>query len=150
LLATMKPPRVGGTRAMCTSSCRWRSYSSRVGRLSTKSSHDYWSLASPHATHSSTSFSPRPKLSPSLLHYREHSRSQFQSRDMTSLKAQALPDDPIERTFSPYPNPLELGPKSKILATRTSNYHSTSLRMVTATNPSVNRTCKSPFTTSPS
>jgi hypothetical protein len=45
------------------------------------------------------------------------------------LKAAA---DPVERTASPYSNPYELSPKAKILASRTSNYHSTSLRMVTS------------------
>jgi hypothetical protein len=51
--------------------------------------------------------------------------------------------DPVERTTSPYPDPRQLGPKSKILATRTSNYHSTSLRnMVTAN--TVNKTALHP------
>jgi len=62
---------------------------------------------------------------------------------MADIKeAQALAVDPVERTSSPYPDPRQLGPKSKILATRTSNFHSTSLRMVSTSNPSVNRTCK--------
>jgi hypothetical protein len=102
------------------------------------------SLIGPSFLH--TRFTPppalRPKLSPSLCHYRERSRSQRQSRTMSALKSQAVPDDPVERTSSPYSDPRQLGPKSKILATRTSNFHSTSLRMVSATNPSVNRTCK--------
>jgi len=50
--------------------------------------------------------------------------------------------DPVERTSSPYHDPRELGPKSKILASRTSNFHSTSLRnMVTNT---VNKTALHP------
>ena len=53
----------------------------------------------------------------------------------------------IERTSSPYPNPYEQSPRSKILSQRTSNYHSTSLRnlhsstMVSAT---VNKTSLHP------
>jgi hypothetical protein len=84
----------------------------------------------------------QPKLS-SLRHcrYREQTRNMSSS----SLKSPGPPSDPIDRTSSPYPDPRQLGPKSKILASRTSNFHSTSLRMVTATNPSVNRTCKSIF-----
>jgi hypothetical protein len=91
--------------------------------------------------HTQTSTSSTPKLS--LLRryrYRGH-----QIRDMSSTtKGASPPADPssIERTSSPYPDPRQLGPKSQILATRTSNYHSTSLRMVTATNATVNRTCK--------
>lgn len=50
--------------------------------------------------------------------------------------------DPVERTSSPYSDPLTIGPKSKILATRTSNYHSTSLRMVS--NNTVNKTALHP------
>jgi phosphoenolpyruvate carboxykinase (ATP) len=50
--------------------------------------------------------------------------------------------DPVERTSSPYTDPRELGPKSKILASRKSNYHSTSLRnMVSNT---VNKTALHP------
>ncbi|KAG4421022.1 hypothetical protein IFR04_005891 [Cadophora malorum] len=51
--------------------------------------------------------------------------------------------DPIERTSSPYPDPRELGPKSKILATRTGNYHSTSLRNMVTIN-TVNKTALHP------
>ena len=53
----------------------------------------------------------------------------------------------IERASSPYPNPYEQSPRSKILSQRTSNYHSTSLRnlhssvMVSAT---VNKTSLHP------
>merc|ERR1712227_757424 len=49
----------------------------------------------------------------------------------------------IERTSSPYPDPRELGPKSKILATRTGNYHSTSLRNMVTIN-TVNKTALHP------
>jgi phosphoenolpyruvate carboxykinase (ATP) len=51
--------------------------------------------------------------------------------------------DPVDRPASPYSDPRQLGPKSQILATRTSNYHSTSLRMV-SNNPSVNKTSLHP------
>jgi hypothetical protein len=51
--------------------------------------------------------------------------------------------DPVERTTSPYPDPRQLGPKSKILATRTSNYHSTSLRNMVSAN-TVNKTALHP------
>merc|ERR1711977_678159 len=44
---------------------------------------------------------------------------------------------------SPYPDPRELGPKSKILATRTGNYHSTSLRNMVTIN-TVNKTALHP------
>jgi phosphoenolpyruvate carboxykinase (ATP) len=50
--------------------------------------------------------------------------------------------DPVERTSSPYPDPRQLSPKSKLLATRTGNFHSTSLRnMVSMT---VNKTALHP------
>jgi hypothetical protein len=87
--------------------------------------------------HTSPSSTP-PKLSSTLQSYRSQTRNMSDS----TLKASSSPDEPVERTSSPYPDPRQLGPKSKILATRTSNYHSTSLRMVTATNATVNRTCK--------
>jgi phosphoenolpyruvate carboxykinase (ATP) len=51
--------------------------------------------------------------------------------------------DPIERTASPYSNPYEIGPKSKILSSRTSNYHSTSLRNMVTIN-TVNKTALHP------
>jgi hypothetical protein len=51
--------------------------------------------------------------------------------------------DPVERTSSPYPNPYEIGPKSKILSSRTSNYHSTSLRNMVTVN-TVNKTALHP------
>lgn len=142
----LRLPGFGGNRAQFDSPLPSCSYSFRRCRLSTKSACVHWplsSILSPHPSLSTTSSTP--KLSSSVSHYRERSRSQHQSRNMASLKAQALPEDPIDRTSSPYPDPRQLGPKSKILATRTSNFHSTSLRMVTATNPSVNRTCKSNF-----
>lgn len=110
--------------------------------LEGRHSHHHDSLLPGSFLHLST-ISTQHKLS-SQRRYRGHSHSQHQSRNMSSLKAQASPEDPIERTSSPYPDPRQLGPKSKILATRTSNFHSTSLRMVTASNPSVNRTCELP------
>ncbi|TVY87873.1 Phosphoenolpyruvate carboxykinase (ATP) [Lachnellula willkommii] len=56
--------------------------------------------------------------------------------------------DPVERSQSPYQDPRTLGPKSKILASRTSNFHSTSLRtMVTNT---VNKTALHPSGVQPS
>jgi hypothetical protein len=51
--------------------------------------------------------------------------------------------DPVERTASPYSNPYELGPKSKILSSRTSNFHSTSLRNMVTVN-TVNKTALHP------
>jgi len=51
--------------------------------------------------------------------------------------------DPVERTASPYPNPYEVGPKSKILSSRTSNFHSTSLRNMVTVN-TVNKTALHP------
>jgi hypothetical protein len=51
--------------------------------------------------------------------------------------------DPVERTSSPYSNPYEIGPKSKILSSRTSNYHSTSLRNMVTVN-TVNKTALHP------
>jgi hypothetical protein len=51
--------------------------------------------------------------------------------------------DPVERTTSPYSDPRQIGPKSKILATRTSNYHSTSLRNMVTVN-TVNKTALHP------
>jgi hypothetical protein len=91
--------------------------------------------------HTSSSISSPFKLSSSLQSCRSQTRN-----IMSTLNASPPASDPVERTSSPYPDPRQLGPKSKILATRTSNFHSTSLRMVTATNPSVNRTCKlTPF-----
>ena len=44
------------------------------------------------------------------------------------LRASAAGSSPFHRPSSPYPDPRQLGPRSQILATRTSNYHSTSLR----------------------
>lgn len=93
----------------------------------------------------STSLDSLPSSSRRRSTAKESSRSQRQSRKMSSIKAQASPEHPIERASSPYPDPRQLGPKSKILATRTSNFHSTSLRMVTATSPTVNRTCQFVF-----
>ena len=136
--------RLGQNRAPLDRPSHCCSYSFRRCPLSTRSSPAHWpqgSLPSPHASLSSASYTPR--LSSRRKHYRERSRSQYQSRIMASLSSQAFPEDPIDRTSSPYPDPRQLGPKSKILATRTSNFHSTSLRMVTAGSASVNRTCKS-------
>jgi len=78
------------------------------------------------------------RLHPSATVTTHHTRYQippltYSTRSLTKmaspLKAAA---DPVERTASPYSNPYELSPKAKILASRTSNYHSTSLRMVTS------------------
>jgi hypothetical protein len=62
--------------------------------------------------------------------------AETRARTMTSASASsplkglapASPNPPIHRPSSPYPDPRQLGPRSQILATRTSNYHSTSLR----------------------
>ena len=71
---------------------------------------------------------------------RNHSRTFKMSKPSPYLNNSA---DPIERTSSPYPDPRELGPKSKILATRTGNYHSTSLRNMVTIN-TVNKTALHP------
>lgn len=54
-----------------------------------------------------------PNSSPSPSHSHSHSHSH---------------PSPLHRPASPYSDPRQLGPRSQILATRTSNYHSTSLR----------------------
>jgi hypothetical protein len=46
----------------------------------------------------------------------------------SSASASAVPHPPLHRPASPYSDPRQLGPRSQILATRTSNFHSTSLR----------------------
>jgi len=76
----------------------------------------------------------------SVRSFRNQTRTHSRSFNMNySLNNSA---DPIERTSSPYSDPRQIGPKSKILASRTYNYHSTSLRnMVTAT---VNKTALHP------
>lgn len=52
--------------------------------------------------------------------------------------------DPVERTSSPYP-PGQLGPKSQLLASRTGNFHSTSLRLPSmVTVNTVNKTALHP------
>jgi hypothetical protein len=113
-------------------------------------------VAGPTSTPSSTSPSWRQLSSSGSSHYRVkliHSR--LQTRTLTNLtrtrktmaqkssstNGRTPPADPVERTSSPYPDPRQLGPKSQILASRTSNFHSTSLRMVTAS-ASVNKTCE--------
>ncbi|PSS22409.1 hypothetical protein M430DRAFT_137622 [Amorphotheca resinae ATCC 22711] len=60
------------------------------------------------------------------------------------LKGTAAAGLPIIRPSSPHPDPRHLGPKSQLLATRTSNYHSTSLRNMVAVSASVNRTSLHP------
>lgn len=75
--------------------------------------------------------------SPFLALSRNHSRM---SRMSTALNNAA---EPVERTASPYSDPLQIGPKSKILASRTSNYHSTSLRNMVTVN-TVNKTALHP------
>ena len=93
-----------------------------------------------YSTFHTTSTQRTPPRFPEQDHY--HNSSVSSSRNMSSSDLLNKPEDPVERTSSPYPDPSQLGPKSKILASRTSNYHSTSLRMVSSTNPSVNRTCE--------
>ena len=108
-------------------------------------------LASSSSSHSSSG----PLLcSPSWLNLPTNSRAQsaqfirsrIYSRTISYVAMSSSTNnsaDPVERTTSPYPDPRQLGPKSKILATRTSNYHSTSLRnMVTAN--TVNKTALHP------
>lgn len=53
----------------------------------------------------------------------------------------------IERASSPYPNPYEQSPRSKILSQRTSNYHSSSLKTLhssTMVSATVNKTSLHP------
>jgi hypothetical protein len=69
--------------------------------------------------------------------------AEIRAKTMTSASASsplkgpapASPIPPIHRPSSPYPDPRQLGPRSQILATRTSNYHSTSLRNSLSSNP---------------
>ncbi len=72
-------------------------------------------------------------------------QSRFHSRTRSFRMSPPLNNaaDPVERTASPYPNPYEVGPKSKILSSRTSNYHSTSLRNMVTVN-TVNKTALHP------
>jgi hypothetical protein len=105
------------------------------------------------ASSSSSTLAPVCSLPPTRLtplHSRKHSALHIQSRiSNRAISYVAMSSstnntaDPVERTTSPYPDPRQIGPKSKILATRTSNYHSTSLRnMVTA--HTVNKTALHP------
>jgi len=70
-----------------------------------------------------------------------------QTRTYSRLSRMSPPlnnaQDPVERTASPYSNPYEIGPKSKILSSRTSNFHSTSLRNMVTIN-TVNKTALHP------
>jgi hypothetical protein len=72
-------------------------------------------------------------------------QTRFRSRTRSFRMSPPLNNvaDPVERTASPYPNPYEVGPKSKILSSRTSNYHSTSLRNMVTVN-TVNKTALHP------
>ena len=66
--------------------------------------------------------------------------AEHRARTMTSASSSsalkgpspATASPPFHRPSSPYPDPRQLGPRSQILATRTSNYHSTSLRNSTS------------------
>ena len=111
----------------------------------------------------------RPHEASSLRHYpcREKSRNHGLCFNFVAFKEPCPPAaaaPPIHRPSSPYPDPRQLGPRSQILAARTSNYHSASLRnsaffilisnlfvapanlsAVATLNPSVNRTSSSPL-----
>lgn len=86
-----------------------------------------------------------PSFDPSPYSFRTltiQTRTVIHSRTTTMSASLNNSKDPVERTSSPYTDPRELGPKSKILASRKSNYHSTSLRnMVSNT---VNKTALHP------
>jgi len=87
-----------------------------------------------------------PSFDPSPYSFRTwtiQTRTVVYSRTIATMSAPLNNSkDPVERTSSPYTDPRQLGPKSKILASRKSNYHSTSLRnMVTNT---VNKTALHP------
>lgn len=96
--------------------------------------HHYSPPASRSHSQSSQSQTDQP------IKTRNHSRSFKMSKPSPYLNNSA---DPVERTSSPYPDPRELGPKSKILTTRTGNYHSTSLRNMVTIN-TVNKTALHP------
>lgn len=112
---------------------------------------------SPSAFTSSAPFNarlPRPPTPPILFHAlrckhttrasphcHSHSRNFSSSIKMSSSLNNSV--DPVERTSSPYPDPRQIGPKSKLLATRTSNFHSTSLRNMVTVN-TVNKTALHP------
>lgn len=96
---------------------------------------------------------PRKHLcSPRLLHFgssltltKTRNRSRHRYLNMTTpsrpLNNSA---DPVERTSSPYPVG-QIGPKSQLLAARTGNYHSTSLRLPSmVTVNTVNKTALHP------
>lgn len=61
------------------------------------------------------------------------------TRAMANLKGTSSPYE-IERTSSPYPNPYEQSPRSKVLSQRTSNFHSTSIRNLHSNNIMVSQT----------
>lgn len=85
------------------------------------------------------------RLFPRFPSYKPPSQTRSLIHNRTNIRMAAPLNnskDPVERSQSPYQDPRTLGPKSKILASRTSNFHSTSLRtMVTNT---VNKTALHP------
>ncbi len=91
---------------------------------------------------SSTSVRPSQTNPPSSRSQTNKTRNHSRTIRMSSTYLNNSAD-PVERTSSPYPDPRELGPKSKILATRTGNYHSTSLRNMVTIN-TVNKTALHP------
>lgn len=75
----------------------------------------------------STQSSRRPGLTKHLCPYYCRNMTMNEA-SAAPLKGTAAAGLPIIRPSSPHPDPRHLGPKSQLLATRTSNYHSTSLR----------------------